>query len=984
MVSLSDWRVAPGDWPAAIAETDGHQMVVAGPGTGKTEFLVRRVAHILQSGLARREQIVVLCFSRRAAASLRSRVDEAAGRAGVPIDVSTFHSLALRLNEELAGDRAPVPLTTPEQVKLVASVLIEEDPDDWPVTYRGILDSAAFAGEVADFLMRCSERLLSPGALAAMAETRSDWRALPALYRRYLQRLKSAGRTDYAVLIGDAVAALGGDDGEEIASRYQYVLVDEYQDTTPAQAEMARLLATAHGNLTVAGDPYQSIYSFRGAELRNIAGFGEANPGARRIVLTESFRVPEEIMTAALRVVSSGDLPGAAGPVTPAGHAGRSEAYIFDQETAEAEWIAEQVDHAIVVEGIEPSSIAVLVRSKKELITELSRALDRRRIPHDPPQSRLVDHPAVSLLRDLVTASVAGRSLRSASANEAAAADQAMRRVLLGPTLALGLGEERALLRARRRTWEPWSRIVEERLPEHPGLAGLLQNPHWATDIPAADGFWHLWTHFDGVEAMVSDPDRAGWRRAWAAFAQSLDRQAERDPSIALAAYFELTDDEDFEAEPMLSMGLDQNRVALTTLHQAKGLEFDLVFIANASEGVFPDLRRGRRMLRPELLSPERTTDPHAQHTFQVQEEMRLAYTAMTRARQRVVWTSTSAGVDQGEKRPSRFLLAAAGRSLDELGSPEEAERDPVTILEAETMLRRWMLDPFAPKVKRFAAATLLARHAGKWWDPARFPGVATAGPDSPLLYEQFTLSPSQAEAYATCPRKYALERRLRIGGLESPYMQSGTLFHETMERAESEVIGTGKRHNTLERALEILDEVFAEQADFGTDPLNQAHKERLAKAVRHLYTNWPGKGPPLVVEHHVEKVVAGVRWQGVIDRVEEREEGVAVVDYKTSGTAPKIDDVAVSLQLAFYSSAWDGPGKVVNASFWYPRTVAKSVTTRDLDLFRIPEVLGQMEAITEAVTQEDWSPQVGNHCGKCDFRTSCPAWPEGQGAFLP
>lgn len=982
-MTLSEWRVSPGEWQTALAETDGPQIVVAGPGTGKTEFLVRRVAHILDSGRARRDQIVVLCFSRRAAASLRSRVEEAAGGGGVPVDVSTFHSLALRLSEELKGDGAPVPLTTPEQVKLVASVLASENPDAWPLTYRGILDSPSFSAEVADFLMRCSERLLTPDDLASMAETRDDWRALPSLYARYLEELRRLGRTDYAVLISDIVATLAVGEGDEISSRYRYVLVDEFQDTTPAQAEMARLLSLDHGNLTVAGDPYQSIYSFRGSELRNVAGFSETNPRARRIVLTESFRVPQEIMGAALRVVSSGDLPGSAGPVIPAGHPGRSEAYVFDQETAEAEWIAGEVDHAIIVEGIEPSRIAVLVRSKKELISELSRALDRRRIPHDPPQSRLVDHPAVALIRDLVTVATDGISLRRASSAEATAADRAMRRVLLGPLLALGLGEERSLLRARRRTWEPWSRVVKERLPNLAGLGRLVDDPRWATDIPAADGFWHLWSHMDGLDSTVSEPDRADWRRAWSSFAQSLNRQVERDPSISLAAYFELTDDEDFEAEPMLSMNLEPNRVALTTLHQAKGLEFDLVFIANASEGVFPDLRRSRRMLRPELLSPERTTDPHAQHTFQVQEEMRLAYTAMTRARHRVVWTSTAAGVDQGEKRPSRFLLAAAGLSLEDLGPPEEVERDPVTILEAETMLRRWLLDPYAPMVNRLAAVTLLARHSGNWWNPDRFPGVPMPGPDSPLLPAHFTLSPSQADSYATCPRKYALERRLRIGGLQTVYMKSGSLFHETMERAEGEILGTGLRHNTLERALEILDEVFLE-ADFGTEQLNLAHKERLAKGLRHLYANWPGKGPPVALEHRVEKTIGGVPWQGVIDRVEEREEGVAVVDYKTSASPIGVPEAAESVQLAFYASAWDGPGEVVHAALWYPRSGKRSVATRPLDLFRIPEVTTQMESITTAILEEDWTPQVGNHCKDCDFRTSCPAWPEGQGAFLP
>jgi ATP-dependent exoDNAse (exonuclease V) beta subunit len=129
-------------------------------------------------------------------------------------------------------------------------------------------------------------------------------------------------------------------------------------------------------------------------------------------------------------------------------------------------------------------------------------------------------------------------------------------------------------------------------------------------------------------------------------------------------------------------------------------------------------------MLRPELLSPERTTDPQAQHLFQVQEEMRLAYTAMTRARLRVVWTATDAGVDQGENRPSRFLIAAAGVPSDSIGTPIERTRDPVTIAEAEVQLRRLLFDPAADPLARLTAVTVLAEADARWWDPAGFPGV--------------------------------------------------------------------------------------------------------------------------------------------------------------------------------------------------------------------------------------------------------------------
>ena len=801
-MEATELRIGRDGWESAVADTDGRQIVVAGPGTGKTEFLVDRVEHLVNTEKARREEIVVLCFSRRAAGDLRRRIDESIGSTGVPVDVTTFHGLALRLIEAARGGSRPIPLTTPEQVDVVHRLLTEEDPSDWPVTYRGILSTPAFATEVADFLLRCSERLLTPEDVQNRAAERADWRGIPALFARYLETLEATGRTDYAALLVSASSLLGTEEGGHLANRYRYALVDEYQDTSPVQAEIANRLAEVGGNLTVAGDPYQSIYSFRGAELRNIDWFGRV-PGTRRFVLEESFRVPGEILESALRVVSGGDLPGASGPVVPALHKGRSEAYVFDQETAEAEWIAREVEHAVVVEGIEPSRIAVLVRSKKGLVNELSRALDRRGVPHDPPDSRLVDHPAVRMFADLVTVAEFGGPLLDFPDGRGVEADRAMRRVLLGPILAVGLGKERALLRERRRSGDGWSAVIARELPELPGIAGLLETDDWCKYRSAVEGFWHAWTSIDHLDAVVGDPARLEWRRAWAAFAQVLSQQAERDPELDLARYFELADEEDFEATPLLSHRVSDERVVLTTLHQAKGLEFDVVFIANAVEGVFPDLRRGRRMLRPELLSPERTTDPQAQHLFQVQEEMRIAYTAMTRARLRVVWTATDAGVDQGEHRPSRFLVAAAGVPYEELGPPSEPVSLPVTLTEAKTELRRRLMDPTAPEAGRLVAAAMLGSPPEPWWDPEAFPGVLEAGPGSPLLGESLRLSPSQAESYRRCPRLYALERRLRLGDSASPWAHFGSLLHDVLERAESTVVGTTASHADLEQAID-------------------------------------------------------------------------------------------------------------------------------------------------------------------------------------
>jgi superfamily I DNA/RNA helicase/RecB family exonuclease len=981
---VTDIRLEPEDWGPVLAATDGPQLVVAGPGTGKTEFLVRRVCHLIESGQARRDQIALLTFSRRAAGDIRHRVETSLSGGGMPIGASTFHSLALRLLEAGPGAARPIPLTTPEQIGLVEELLETEDPEQWPILYRGILTTSAFAGEVADFLMRCSERLLSPEDLEEKADARADWRGIPGLFRRYRQTLSHRSRTDYATLLVSAVDLLSGPEGQELAGQFRYVLVDEFQDTSPVQAEIARLLALPHGNLTVAGDPYQSIYSFRGAEVRNIAAFEEQHAGARRVVLGRSLRVPAPILDSALRIVSSGELPGSAGPVAPASHAGRVETYVFDQETAEADWIARDIEHQIRVEGRSPSSMAVLVRSKREMLNELSRALTRRNVPHDSPQTSLVEHPAVRMVQDLVTVAKLGGATPVVTPGEAADADRAMRRLLLGPLLGVGLGKERDILRSRLRTWDPWPLVLARELPEHAGLAAFLDKDSWATSKSAVEGFWELWTTIAELERVVLDPARKGWRLAFTSFSQVLERQAERDPAVTLDRVFALSDEDGIESTPLLPYRPTEHQVTLTTLHQAKGLEFDVVYIANAVEGVFPDLRRGRRMLRPELLSPERTTDPEAQHLFQIQEEMRLAYTAMTRAKSKVVWTATSAGVDQGEHRPSRFLMAA-GEPGAAPGPPEEVDADPVSLSEAEVVLRRTLLDPGAAVFERLAAAQVLARPPMPWWNPMAFAGVPAPGPERPILEPGLRLSPSQADAYATCPRRYALERRLRLSDTFSPYAALGTLVHSALEAAENEVVGSGKMHADRADALSHLEKVWA-GADFGTPQLDQAWLAHARETVNRLYEKWPGDGEPVELEKEVRTEIGGVEWVGVIDRLERSPDGLRVIDYKTSSSAPKKDDVSRSIQLGFYSAAVerDAGEPVVAAEMWFPRAKTVSVTTRSFDLALLPEVIETMVELTSHIQAENWEPRINERCNKCDFRLSCPAWAEGRGAYLP
>lgn len=991
-MSVSE-RIDPQQWDAAIANTDGPQLVVAGPGTGKTEFLVRRVVYLLEQGVDPRS-VLVLTFSRRGAAELRRRIADRLQRSTGSLSVSTFHSFAIRLLETHGGDESGRPpatlLTGPEQVALVAELLADSDPQPWPVTHRAMFRTRTFAADIADFLLRMAERRIDSDQLRRMVGRRPDWRAIPDFHDRYLATLAARNRIDYGTLLSQAVdTARSPSVTEALQEEYRYVIVDEYQDTSPAQAELLEAITGSHRDLTVAGDPHQAIYGFRGADVSNVAQFADrfAAPGeipARRIVLGTSFRVPAPILDAATRVSAGAGLAGDAGSIVPAPHSGSVHVHVFDQASAEAEWVASEVERLHLVEQVPFSQIAVLVRSTRNLLPELSRALDRRHIPHETPDVRLVDHPAARLILDLA---LAAASVSDPNPLVAQVADGPIRRILLSPLYDIGVSAERALLRGRLRAQAGWVEALTGE-PAVADLVPLLRDDSWATELSAVDGFWHIWDTFDRITRFALGEGRADHRAAWTAFAQVLEQQKERDPSVSLLRYRQMADSDDFEATPLLSHRPDgRERITLTTLHQAKGLEFEAVFIADATEDVFPDLRRGFNPLDPQALAGG-AGDRSSWLIDRLREETRLAYTAMTRARSRLVMTATTAGIDESERRPSRFLLATANiETVDELTPPPSNREDPLTTRGLETVLRRRLMDPERPLAERLGAATTLAEGSPSLWNAERFAGVREPGPDQGVFSKPPRLSPSQAEAYQECPRRYVFERRLAMTDSSGPYARYGTLVHATLERADSAAMSEGRPRPDLTDAMTALDRIWREEADFGSPSLDAIWHAKAVELLERLFAGWPSNSKETIAaERALFWNGGGADWVGRADRIERLTDGtVRVVDYKTSKTIMSKQKAERSLQLAFYALAANDdpelPGTVGSAELWYPATDQKSFR-RALAIDALPDLRATLEEIARAIVDERWDPTPGDACERCSVRIVCPEWPEGGEAF--
>ncbi len=988
---MRELRIRPEDWEEVVARTDGPQIVVGGPGTGKTEFLVRRVTHLLTAGNVPSDDILVLSFSRRAVADISDRIHTRTQRPAAPVPTATFHSLAAALVEAHADETPwglpPVLLTGSEQTALVHELLVDDPAGNWSPAYRSMLGSSTLAQEVADMALRAAEQLLEPADLEMLAEQRPQWRGLGPFLERYRTELIARNRIDYGQLL--LVATRLAEYGLVDRNRYRYVLVDEYQDTSVAQSRLVRSLTSQSHNLTAAADPYQSIYSFRGARVANVASFAAdmglpGGPDAIRIVLTTSFRTPKRILAAAERITSS-EVPGAAGPVEPASGDGEVSVHVFDQQTAEAEWIAAEIERIHLLEHTPYGSIAVFVRSSRRFVAELSRVLQRRHIAHDTPTDRLIENPTVRFVLDAVAAA-SGHGIEQ---------DRAVRSLLVGPWVGLGLGEVRTLERTKRSEGHSWAHTIS--VLDKPGmasLAGLLADDSWATTLPGIEGLWTVWLTAARMGDIVENPDRRDERSAWTSLTQVIGRWNERNPAATLTDYRKLLLDADFEARPLLSYEPDDaDRLTVTTMHQAKGLEFDYVFIADAVDGVLPDLRVRDSLLGVRHLLPDVPRDPAGYARFRLQEERRLAYTAMTRARRRVVWTATSTGFELGQGAPSRFLPLIAGTTtVADAATSLDEPHPPVTPAEAEAVLRRVFGDPVRPPGERLAALDVLGR--GPAWNLrsiTSFAGVASRGADTGLADPHAALSATRADAYDRCPRRYAMERRLGIGQGDTNHLVFGRLIHGVLEAATHEAMAGGDPLPARSVVMEQLTLQF-NGADFGGPPFDTAWWDRAVSTLDAYLEKRPTRGRIVAAEHSFDIDIGGQRWRGVIDAVIDHGGGkLTIVDYKTSSAPMSIAEAGASLQLGLYAHAGvldphlASLGTPVGAEYWYLYHSAdkKSMTTRSFDPAQLPLVHERLDEIAAAMNADRWDPQPGEHCERCPVRRSCPALPRGAEGFV-
>ena len=897
----------------AVTHDTGPLLIVAGAGTGKTTVITRRIAWLIATRRARPDEILALTFTDKAAAEMEERVDTLVPYGYADVEIATFHAFGDRILREHALEIGLTPdfrvLNRAEQTIFFRDRLFE-----LPLAhYRPLGDPTRHLQALITLISRCKDEDISPEEYQAHAgrlerevaaavdyeearERAAQQRELAATYAKYEELMTRDGCVDFGDQIVQVLRllrrrpyVLGA-----YQRRFRYILVDEFQDTNHAQFELVKLLAARHSNVAVVGDEDQAIYRFRGAAISNILGFLDVYHDAAQIVLTENYRSTQEILDGAYRLIVHNNpdrlevrnginkrLTAVAGRGHPPVH------WHYETGTQEADAVAETIREKIAAGTWKPDDVAILVRGNADA-DQFLRSLNVKSVPwtfsgnsglYDRPEIRLL----IAFLRALVHTdeSVSLHYLASSDLYEVPIVDLTRcsthadrRHVHLFDVLrrAGEISELRdqiseaghAAIRHLVGDLERYMELGRE-MPTGELLYQFIRDSGWlmrlyreetARDVAEAK---NITKFFDRVQAAARTLRYDNVRE----FVKHLDAliDAGEDPAVA-------------EAD------VETPAVRVLTVHKAKGLEFPVVFLVNLVQEKFPSRRRRDALDLPiDMMKAVLPTGDYHQ-----QEERRLFYVGMTRARRELYLTSASDYGGTRERKVSQFVLEA-------LDLPRDATR-PFKARPVEE------IEHFAPAPEAVEAL------------------LVPLAPDA-----EITLSHKQIDDYQTCPLKYFNVHVKRIPIRRHHAVAYGAVVHKVVEYyLTRRAVGN---YTPLDDLLAIYERAWAgedilhdrpgvsrEPAEgFLTREHEEARKAAGRDALRRFWNQEEADGvKPTYVEKEFGFTLGPNRVRGRYDRVDEDLLGAVIIDYKTSEVTRQKDAdrrVAGSLQLKMYALAW-------------------------------------------------------------------------------
>lgn len=871
---------------SAVRHREGPMLVVAGAGTGKTKVIVERLVKLVESGVPKSE-ILCLTFTEKATQEMLDRASERLTLSyGLELNIFTFNGFGAEVLREFGTE-----IGLSGNLKLVGDtgkvVFLREHIDELDLDYFAPISKPdSQLATLGEYFSQLKQQLVKPQSYLEFAKKLPEkdeaesleakkHQELARAYQAYLELAAKNNIIDYDDQLYLLVQLLEKRPNvlKSLQQRYHYIMVDEFQDTNPMQSRVIDLLAGNKQNILAVGDDDQSIYGWRGATLANILEFKQRYPHSKEITLIENFRSTQEILDGAWSLIQLNNpnrlesmnkldkrlIANRGKGIPPSSHC-------FARLDLELDWVAQEINRKIKA-GTEPGHIAVLARSKNG-VRRVSQMLENHSIEH-----------SVSGVSSDLYQEVGVRTMIEALKSIVDIGDNRALYHTLGSSL-FNI-EPRILSEASRQArmehtslWEILSSSSEESVKSALELINSWRKLATTTNIRsvAYDILVDSGLKAKLLDDVESDAENAQTAHAlgiWFTTLVDFERvsgipsvQSYIDSLDALRADGQLISDE--------IDNLANDKVSVLTIHKAKGLEWEVVFIVDCTEGSFPLTKRGRSLKVPEPLAKTVDADDH------YNEERRLAYVATTRARDELIITCSESHNGITKRKPSRFIAEFFGH------------------------------DELAPNEHLSSIALNLMKTGGGETSSIPLPDTMKQG-------ENIVLSASKADDYLQCPRNFYYKHVLEIPEEISPATEIGSLFHsiaEDINKAKLE----GTELPSLEVVQKRLNDLWPK-----TGYQSKKHLDRALKlgndSLPRFYNQLINEDNPVAVEEkfsiHIpdSRMILKGRIDAVFPFVSKNRSGVEIRDYKTTASAKDPASAksraSSSNQLVMYALAW-------------------------------------------------------------------------------
>jgi DNA helicase-2/ATP-dependent DNA helicase PcrA len=1030
----------------AVDQVEGPVLVVAGPGTGKTHLLTARIGNILLTTDARPQNVLCLTFTDAGASAMRQRLLQRIGPEAQRVPIFTFHAFCNRIiqeNSEYFGKGNPEPVTDLERIEIVRGLLAKLPPEhalrsgkkevyQFEEHLRDLFSTMKKEGWTPGMVLKASDAFLKgipsnpayiyqrnsktfkkgdpkTAQIAEITEKIERLKSAADLFPKYLHAMERAARYEYEDMLLWVTKAFEQHEAllRNYQERYQYILVDEFQDTNGAQFHLLNLLLDfwETPNIFIVGDDDQSIYEFQGARLQNLREFQERyHIGLKSLVLEENYRSVQPVLDAASRVIENNALrvvhlfgEGLSKqlrsrldpaldvfltestesieekhPVDPVNPVKTKNVVLqsFPNRLQETTEIVRQIE-TLLGHGIPPSEIAVLYARHRQAERLLS-MLEKKGIPFQTKRPvNILDLPVVQHFRALLCY-LQEESVRPFSgefrlfklfhASFWGLSELDLAKLALAsrskPDQPEKVPEEsEAIEPAPARSKKPW----RELLSDTPQLESLqlsdiqafqklgAQLNCWISDVhnlPLPQLIERLYGQTGLLQWALTQADKAWYLQVLHTFMAFVRQETMRNPRCTLARILELLDSMD---DNKLALSLNQSAqpiqgVQLLTAHAAKGLEFGYVFMLDCTEDTWDKNAAGNR---GRFYLPETLTRSGEEDALEARR--RLFYVAMTRAKYQL-HISHARSDDAGKSLIQSQFIAETGLPVAEQELPYPA------LLEAQTLL---LLDAPQPVIRMPETALLDA------------------------ILENFTLSITALNRYLRCPLAFYYEDVLKVPGAPSEAAAFGQAMHATFQQFLQKM----KSHPKYEwPTLEVLSKLFEQELErqggyFSTESFAQRlalGKDYLRRILLEQVPYWRKRA---IAERNIDHVeINGVPMSGVLDKIEWLDGAkLRIVDYKTGAPDPKKTEPPSEhqpyggeywRQLAFYQL-------LLEHARLYPETVGKTAISwlapdkrgafPMTELSFSQENLHFVEELIQKVYKKIMARQFDTGCGKKD-----------------